>query len=85
LNEEYKVIAMQKKVATATTVISPSSTLLPDTVAPRKVKPEIVLSLKSKGTQAYRLVRWQIDTGCPRGLICETLINKERLNQQVMR
>jgi hypothetical protein len=65
---------------------SPSSTLLSPTVAPREVKSDIVLSLKSKGTLAHQLVCCLIDNGCSRGLICETLINpKERLNQRVMK
>jgi hypothetical protein len=43
LNEEYSMIAMQKEVATDRTVTSPSSTLLPTTVAPREVNLKLSL------------------------------------------
>ena len=81
------MIAMQKEEeATGTAVNSSTLTPIPNSVVPREVKSEIFLSLRSKGTQSTQLVCCLIDTGCSRGLICETLISPtERLNQRVMR
>ena len=86
LTEEYNMITRQEEDAKDAAVTSPTSTSLPNTLAPSEIKSEIVLSLKSKGSHAHQLVRCLIDTGCSRGLICETLTNPtERSNQKVMK
>ena len=83
--EEANVISIHNKFIPEPEIISPIAMSPPKNLITKEIKSEIVLSLKSKGTGVQQLVKCLIDTGCSRGLICETLVNPtEVLNQQTM-
>jgi hypothetical protein len=62
-----------------------STSSAPKTLASNDMLTEILLTLTSKESGKQQIFNCLIDTGCSKGLICETLVSlKEFLNKQVM-
>jgi hypothetical protein len=83
-HEEANVMAVQEgNIKTSNDIDSTSTPHKAPAI--KEMTTEILLTLMSKETGEKQMVNCLIDTGCSRGLICETLVlPKERLNQNTM-
>jgi hypothetical protein len=84
LDEEACVMEAQN-VNTPTQKTNDSKLITPNLQANNEMTTEVLITFTSKEIGKQQVVNCLIDTGCSRGLICETLVSpEEQVNKQVM-
>jgi hypothetical protein len=84
-SEEANMISKQDETIITPTITNINPATYPTVLATREIKTELMLTFKNKSTREQHSVNCLIDTGCSKGLICETLVHPtEKLNQQAL-